>query len=115
MITALRRAGILLVAPHATVVRGTCKHNGGPDILLLVRSPTRRGGQAWTPPRHVAPTWRVRLEATSVKGIWVCTRARTGATSAPRAARRAAPAQAPRCPDGARRLRRAPWGICMKR
>src|SRR5712691_10550783 len=84
------------VAPHATVGRGTCKHNVGPDILLLVRSPTILGGQSWTPPRHFAPTWRVRLEAKSVKVILVYTRARTSDTSAPSAARRSAPAKAPR-------------------
>src|SRR5438309_3036550 len=32
-----------LVAPQATVGRCTCNANGGPDILLLVRSPTLLG------------------------------------------------------------------------
>src|SRR6516164_2316218 len=43
------------VAPQATVGRCTCNANGGPDILLLVRSPTLLGGQAWTSQRHSAP------------------------------------------------------------
>ena len=37
------------VAPYLTVVRYPCNANGGPDMVLLVRSPTILGGQAWTP------------------------------------------------------------------
>ena len=34
-----------LVAPHLTVVWFACNENGGPGILLLVRSPTLLGGR----------------------------------------------------------------------
>ena len=43
------------VAPQLPVVRWPCDPNGGPVILLQVRSPTLLGGQAWTPQRHAAP------------------------------------------------------------
>src|SRR4029453_3873732 len=39
-----------VVALHVPVVRYSGHANGGPDLLLVVRSPTRRGGQAWPPP-----------------------------------------------------------------
>src|SRR5712691_8430655 len=76
------------VAPHATVVRGTCKHNGGPDILLLVRSPTILGGQSWTPPLYSARIWCAPPEDKQAKGTLVSTRGRTSASCARSATRR---------------------------
>src|SRR5712691_10864747 len=106
---ALIAHGRRAVAPHATVIRRTCKHNGGPDILLLVRSPTLPGGQSWTPPQHSARTWRVPPEAKAARATLVFTRARTGDSSAPSAARRSAPVKAQRFTGCALRLRRSPW------
>jgi hypothetical protein len=82
------------VALHSTMVRCTCHANGGPAIRLLGGSPTRLGGEAWTPQPHAAPTWHARPEATSVRALWVSRHGRRGAASARRVARRAAPPQA---------------------
>ena len=77
----------VLVAPQLTVVRWPCDTNGGPAILLQVRSPTLLGGQAWTPQRHSAPIWRVPPEAKPARGILASIRARTDASSARSVAR----------------------------
>src|SRR6266571_4681861 len=76
-----------VVAPQLTVVGCPCNANGGPAILLLVRSPTLLGGQAWTPQRHSAPIWGVPPEAKPARGILASIHARTGASSARSVAR----------------------------
>ena len=57
------------VALHSTVGRFACKQNRGPDILLLVRSPTLLGGQAWTPQQYSAPIRTVLPEAKLARAI----------------------------------------------
>ena len=44
-----------LVAPHLTVVWFACTENGGPGILLLVRSPTLLGGHKHGPHNDICP------------------------------------------------------------
>src|SRR5215472_11993743 len=78
------------VAPHLIVVWSACNENGGPDILLLVRSPTLLGGQAWTPQQHSARIWRAQPEDKPARATLVSTRARTSASSARSATRRSA-------------------------
>src|SRR5262245_8238608 len=82
------------VAPQATVGRCTCNANGGPDILLLVRSPTLLGGQAWTPPRHSAPISTALPEAKRAKATSVSIRRRSSASSAMRVTKPSVPAKA---------------------
>src|SRR6266436_292650 len=44
-----------LVAPHLTVAWFACKENGGPGILLWVRSPTSLGGYKHGPHNNILP------------------------------------------------------------
>src|SRR5262249_47601668 len=76
------------VAQHSTVVSYACNVNGGPDILLLVRSPTLPGGQAWTPRRHSAPISTALPEVKRARAISVSIRRRSSASSATRVIRR---------------------------
>jgi hypothetical protein len=82
---------VLQVAPHVTVVRYACNANGGPDILLLVRSPTLLGGASWTPPRHSVPIGLALPEGKRARATSASIRARPGASSARSVAKRLAP------------------------
>src|SRR5262249_17648218 len=95
------------VAQHSTVVSYACNVNGGPDILLLVRSPTLLGGQAWTPRRHSAPISTALPEAKRARAILASTRARINGSSATSVTKPSVPAKAQSCMGGAPRQR--PW------
>ncbi len=56
------------VAPHLTVVWFACNENEGPDILLLVRSPTRLGGHKHGPHNDILPQYGVPRQRTNRPG-----------------------------------------------
>src|ERR671922_1608809 len=56
------------VAPHLTVVWFACNENGGPGILLLVRSPTLLGGDKHGPHNDILPQYGVPCQRTNRPG-----------------------------------------------
>src|SRR6266700_1984939 len=56
------------VAPHLTVVWFACDENGGPGILLLIRSPTSLGGCKHGPHDNILPQCGVPCQRTNRPG-----------------------------------------------